>query len=141
MAKDRRSGKLAIILHADVAESTQLVQKDEHLAHARIREAFNLLGKTIRQFSRRVLELRGDALLADNTVTGAGVVLARRVEQLAVPGGLCITAAIHEALSKPLRMSVTPATSQTRVPAGKPIIGPGLPVPFAEQRGIRCRGP
>jgi len=42
----------------------------------------------------------GEVVIADNTVTGAGIVLAQRVEQLANPGGLCITPAIHEALSK-----------------------------------------
>ncbi len=148
MAKDRQTGRLAVILHADVADSTQLVQQDEYLAHERIQDAFNRFGDTISQYSGRVLELRGDALLAefekpsdavaatlafqsshsgiikslkddlkpeirvgiamgevviaDTTVTGAGVVLAQRVEQLAVLGGLCITAAIHEALSKRL---------------------------------------
>ena len=40
----------------------------------------------------------GEVIFADGQVTGAGVVLAQRVEQLAEPGGLCITAAIHEAL-------------------------------------------
>jgi TolB-like protein/ankyrin repeat protein len=35
-------------------------------------------------------------------VTGAGVVQAQRVEQLADQGGVCITAAIHEAISKRL---------------------------------------
>lgn len=42
----------------------------------------------------------GEVVFADDTVTGSGVVLAQRVEQLADPGGLCITAAIHEALPK-----------------------------------------
>ncbi len=42
----------------------------------------------------------GEVVIADNTVTGAGVVLAQRVEQLASPGGLCVTAALHEALPK-----------------------------------------
>ena len=42
----------------------------------------------------------GEVVFADNTVTGAGVVMAQRVEQLAEPGGICITAAIHEALPK-----------------------------------------
>lgn len=36
MAENRRSGKLAVILHADVAGSTGLVQQDMHLAHERI---------------------------------------------------------------------------------------------------------
>jgi len=148
MAKDRLSGKLAVILHADVAGSTALVQQDEHLAHERIQNTFHRFSTTIKEYSGQVLELRGDALLAeferpsdavsatlafqsshseflsslgdnlkpevrvgiamgevvvaDNTITGAGVVMAQRVEQLASPPGLCITAAIHEAL--PLRM-------------------------------------
>jgi adenylate cyclase len=146
MAKDRLSGKLAVILHADVAGSTQLVQQDEHLAHERIHDSFRRFSDIIEKYLGKVLELRGDALLAeferpsdavsaaiafqadhadhnsrikddlqlkvrvgiamgevivaDSTVTGAGVVLAQRVEQLAVPGGLCITEALHEALPK-----------------------------------------
>ena len=39
----------------------------------------------------------GEVIMADNTVTGAGVVLAQRVEQLAEPGGVCSTEAIREA--------------------------------------------
>ena len=146
MAKDRLSDKLAVILHADVAGSTRLVQQDEHLAHERIQDSFRRLSDIIEKYRGRVLELRGDALLAefdrpsdavtaalafqsdqayylsrlkddlkpgvrigiamgevviaDDTVTGAGVVLAQRVEQLSEAGSLCITAALHEALPK-----------------------------------------
>jgi adenylate cyclase len=146
MAKDHLSGKLAVILHADVAGSTALVLKNEQLAHERIQDAFRRFSDTIKNYQGHVLELRGDALLAefdrpsdavtatlafqadqayylsrlkddlkpsvrvgiamgevviaDSTITGAGVVLAQRVEQLADPGGLCITAALHEALPK-----------------------------------------
>jgi adenylate cyclase len=146
MAKDRLSRKLAVILHADVVGSTSLVQKNEILAHERIQNAFQRFSDNIEKYYGNVLELRGDALLAeferpsdavtatlafqadntyqnslikddlrpavrvgiamgevviaDNTVTGAGVVLAQRVEQLADPDGLCITAALHEALPK-----------------------------------------
>jgi len=148
MAKDRISGTLAVILHADVAGSTRLVQQDEHLAHERIQGAFRRFSNAITQYHGHVRELRGDALLAeferasdavaavlafqadhsnhnaqlndniratvrvgiamgeviiaDNTVTGEGVVLAQRVEQLAEPGGLCITGAIYEALPQRL---------------------------------------
>ena len=42
----------------------------------------------------------GEVVIADNTVTGSGVVLAQRVEQLADTGGVRITAALHEALPK-----------------------------------------
>jgi TolB-like protein/class 3 adenylate cyclase len=152
MAKDDLSGKLAVILHADVAGSTQLVQQNEQLAHERIRDAFRRFSDTIGKYHGRVQELRGDALLAeferasdavtatlafqsnhhdhlekinddiqpeirvgialgeviiaDSTVTGAGVVLAQRVEQLAEPGGLCITSAIHEALPNRMPFSL-----------------------------------
>jgi len=145
MVKSRLSGKLAVILHADVAGSTRMVQQDEHLAHERILETFRQFSETIKEYSGHVLELRGDALLAeferpsdavsatlkfqstrsdflsslngdlkpevrvgiamgevvvaDNTITGAGVVMAQRVEQLAATGGLCITAAVRESLS------------------------------------------
>ena len=44
----------------------------------------------------------GEVVIADNTLTGAGVVLAQRVEQLSRSGGVCITAAIHESIPKRL---------------------------------------
>jgi TolB-like protein/class 3 adenylate cyclase len=152
VAKDDLSGKLAVILHADVVGSTQLVQHNEQLAHERIQDAFQRFSDTIGRYHGRVQELRGDALLAeferasdavtavlafqsdhddhlkkidddirpgirvgialgevviaDNTVTGAGVVLAQRIEQLAEPGGLCITSAIHEALPNRMPFSI-----------------------------------
>ena len=133
--KHRPSDRLAVILHADVAGSTRLVQQDERLAHDRIRDTFQRLQKCVRDYRGEVLEIRGDAMLAsfertsdaasaafafqllqrdylasleddirpqvrvgiamgevviaDNTVTGAGVVLAQRIEQLADGGGGC----------------------------------------------------
>jgi TolB-like protein/class 3 adenylate cyclase len=148
MAKGHLPGKLAVILHADIASSTALMRQDEQLAHERIQDCFHRFSDSVTKYHGHVCELRGDALLAeferasdavtaalafqseqqdylagieddiqpvvrigiamgevviaDGTVTGAGVVLAQRVEQLASPGGLCITAAIHEAL--PARM-------------------------------------
>ena len=44
----------------------------------------------------------GEVVIADNTVTGPGVVLSQRIEQLAEPGGLCISAAVHEAVPRRL---------------------------------------
>jgi len=148
MGSDRLPDRLAVIVHADVVGSTQLVQQDEHLAHERIQNSFHCFSDFIGMYRGKTLELRGDALLAefdlpsdavsatiafqtdhachnsqiednlrptirvgiamgeviiaDGTVTGAGVVLAQRVERLAVPGGLCITEALHEALPKRL---------------------------------------
>ena len=148
MAKNRLSGKLAVILHADVVGSTSLVQQDEQKAHQRIQDSFRRFGDTISTYHGQVRELRGDALLAeferasdavcaalafqlgqleynaglddnirpqlragialgeviiaDDTITGAGVVLAQRLEQKADAGGVCITPAIREALPRRL---------------------------------------
>ncbi len=56
--------KLAVILHADVIGSTDLVQRNETLAHERIRDAFKDFSKTIQAYGGTPQELRGDALLA-----------------------------------------------------------------------------
>jgi adenylate cyclase len=47
----------------------------------------------------------GEVIIADNTVTGSGVVLAQRLEQLASPGGVCISAAIREAAPERLNLA------------------------------------
>ena len=44
----------------------------------------------------------GEVVIADNTVTGAGVVLAQRLEQLSEPGGIVVQGAISETV--PTRM-------------------------------------
>ena len=144
MADNSRSGKLAVILHADVAGSTALVQQDEQVAHGRIQNTFRCFGDTITKYRGHVRELRGDALLAeferasdavtaalafqaeqidynaqlndslqpkvrvgiamgevivaDDTITGAGVVLAQRLEQLSEPGGVVIQGAAYETI-------------------------------------------
>ena len=59
------TGKLAVILHADVVGSTALVQQDEHKAHQRIQNSFQRFGETITRYHGQVRELRGDALLAE----------------------------------------------------------------------------
>ncbi len=158
MAEKRAARTLAVILHADVAGSTQLVQRDETLAHERITSAFRRLSSTIRQYGGVVHEIRGDALLAeffrvsdavsaalkfqqtntehnvqfgdniapttrigislgevviaDNTITGPGVVLAQRLEQLAEPGGVCIQSAVYEALPHRLPYDCRPMGEQ-----------------------------
>lgn len=42
----------------------------------------------------------GEVVIADDTVTGEGVVLAQRLEQLAEPGCVCIQGAAYETVSK-----------------------------------------
>ena len=44
----------------------------------------------------------GEVVVADNTVTGEGIVLAQRLEQLAEPGGVCVQAAAYETMPKRL---------------------------------------
>jgi adenylate cyclase len=44
----------------------------------------------------------GEVVVADNTVTGGGVVLAQRLEQLAEEGGTCIQGAAYETMPKRL---------------------------------------
>jgi TolB-like protein/class 3 adenylate cyclase/rhodanese-related sulfurtransferase/Flp pilus assembly protein TadD len=188
MAKGRLTGTLAVILHADVAGSTGLVQQDEHLAHERIQETFRRFNDTITKYHGQVCELRGDALLAefnrasdavtatlafqadqsdhnaqlidnirptvrvgiamgeviiaDNTVTGEGVVLAQRVEQLADPEGLCVTGAIYEALPQRLPLDQESLGEQMVKGFDEPIrvyrvrLNPGESIP-PPQDGIR----
>jgi len=47
MAKDRLSDTLAVILHADVEGSTELVHQDKQIAHKRIQGTFHRFGDTI----------------------------------------------------------------------------------------------
>jgi len=156
--KDKLSRKLAVILHADIVGSTVLVQRDERLAHQRMRDVFRRFSETITAYGGKVHEVRGDALLAeferasdavsatlafqsqnraanedysddirpemrvgialgeviiaDNTITGAGVVLAQRLEQLSEAGGLCISSAIREALPARLPFQYGPLGEQ-----------------------------
>ena len=189
MAKDRLSGKLAVILHADVAGSTAMVQQDKELAHERIQDTFLRFSTTIEKYQGHVIELRGDALLAeferasdavsaalsfqsdhtyhisrlkddlrptvrvgiamgevvvaDSTVTGAGVVQAQRVEQLADPGGVCITAAIHESLSKRMPFDLDDLGEQVLKGFDTPVrvyrveLSAGQSVPVPEQDNQR----
>lgn len=182
---EQPTGKLAVILHADVVGSTSLVQHDERRAHARITDAFQRFSLTIQEYGGEAQEIRGDALvaefargsdavcaalvfqkenaehnrsldddivpevrigislgevvIADNTVTGAGVVLAQRVEQLAEPGGVCVTEALREAIpsrlpfdsqslgkhelkgfEKPVRVHAVRLQTGAKIPAPEP---------------------
>jgi class 3 adenylate cyclase len=84
MARDRLSGKLTVILHADVVGSTSLVHQDEQLAHQRIQDTFRRFGDTISKYYGQVRELRGDALLAEFDRASDAVVaaLAFQAEQV-----------------------------------------------------------
>ncbi|MDH3467060.1 MAG: adenylate/guanylate cyclase domain-containing protein [Gammaproteobacteria bacterium] len=140
--------KLAVLLHADVVDSTNLVRRNETLAHQRIRDVFQRFSETIAAHAGIAHEIRGDALVAefnkasdavsasvafqksnedhnnslngdicpeirigiamgevvvaDRTVTGEGIVLAQRLEQLAEPGGICLQDAVYQTI--PIRL-------------------------------------
>ena len=55
--------KLAVLLHADVVSSTELVRKNETLAHQRIQDAFQRLSETVSRFNGLAQEIRGMRLL------------------------------------------------------------------------------
>ena len=55
--------KLTVILHADVVGSTSPVQKDEALAHQRIRVVFKNFSEAIDSYGGLTHEIRGDALV------------------------------------------------------------------------------
>jgi TolB-like protein len=141
-SRGQHTRKLAVILHADIMDSTALVQQNETIAHDRIQQEFRLLSKTIELYGGSACEIRGDALvaefsrasdavsaallfqqqksnrnreleddirpefrigislgevvIADGTVTGAGVILAQRLEQLAPAGGVVVQGTVSE---------------------------------------------
>jgi len=55
----------------------------------------------------------GEVVVADNTVTGDGVVLAQRLEQVAKPGGVCIQGATYETVPKRLPFDYESLGEQT----------------------------
>ena len=65
MEKSHLSRKLAVLLHADVVGSIPLVQKDETLAHERIRDTFRRFSETIEAYSGITRELHEDVLVAE----------------------------------------------------------------------------
>lgn len=132
--------KLAVILHADVVDSTRLVQNNDVEAHKTIQTTFGELEYFVDNHDGITHERRGDALvaefsrasdavaaalefqqdagkqldnnefnlavrigislgeviIADSTITGAGVVLAQRLEQIAASGEVVVQASVAE---------------------------------------------
>jgi adenylate cyclase len=60
-----RERKLAVIMHTDVVGSTELVHRDETIAHARITDAFRRFSAVLAAYDGTVREIRGDALVAE----------------------------------------------------------------------------
>ena len=186
---DTPSRKLAAMLHADVVGSTMLVQRDESLAHERIRDVFQRLSTTTSTYGGTAHEIRGDALVAefsrasdavcaalvfqtdnvdhnaalgdeirpevrigislgevvvaDGTVTGAGVVLAQRLEQLAEPSGVVVQGSVSETVPTRLPFEFESLGEQTLKGFDQPIrafrvrlkAGDAVPEPEAVSAG------
>ena len=142
--EEPQARRLAAILHADIVDSTRLVQQDESAAHACIRDLFDRFSEEIARYNGIARELRGDALVAefdrasdavcaavsfqanhrlgdelsgndmhpqlrvgialgevvvaDGTLTGTGVILAQRLEQMAEGGGITVQGAARETI-------------------------------------------
>lgn len=176
--------KLAVILHADVSDSTALVRLNETLAHERIQSTFRRLSGTISQYNGATCEIRGDALVAefgrasdaisasmafqeataihndglddelrpevrigiamgevivaDNTVTGEGVVLAQRLEQIAEPGGIVIQGAAYETVPQRLPFDYKDLGERSVKGFARPVRGykvclkPGAAIPVSD---------
>ncbi len=65
--------KLAVLLHADVVGSTELVRSNEALTHQRIVHAFRQFSETISGHDGETLGVWGDALLAGFSKTSDAV--------------------------------------------------------------------
>ena len=175
------SRKLAVILHADVVDSTALVHSNESVAHVRMQDAFRHLSKTIHTYGGMVHEIRGDALVAafsrasdavcaalafqaentdynsglrddirpelrvgislgevvvaDGTMTGAGVVLAQRLEQLAESGGVVVQGTVSETVPTRLPFEFESLGEQSLKGFDQPVrvfgvrLKPGMDIP------------
>ena len=185
---DRPSRKLAVVLHADVVGSTELVQRNESIAHERIQDGFRRFSETIGAYGGITQEIRGDALVAefarasdavtaalafqignadsnaqleddirpqlrigislgevivaDNTITGEGIVLAQRLEQLAVPGGVVVQGSVSETVPKRLPFDFNSLGEQMLKGFDQPVraftvqLKPGELVPDSESDAV-----
>lgn len=91
----RGDALVAEFARASDAVSASLVFQAENTAHN------DELDDEVRPSVRIGISL-GEVIVADSTVTGEGVVLAQRLEQLAEPGGVCLHGAAYETVPKRL---------------------------------------
>ena len=74
----------------------------------------------------------GEVVIADNTITGDGVVLAQRLEQIAEPGRVCIQGAVYETVPKRLPFSYEPLGEQTLKGFDEPVRAYGVSLTAGE---------
>lgn len=63
----------------------------------------------------------GEVVIADNTITGAGVVIAQRLEQLAEPGGIVVQTSVADTVPVRLPFEFTSLGEQTLKGFDKPV--------------------
>jgi len=91
----------------------------------------------------------GEVVVADNTVTGEGIVLAQRIEQLAEPGGICIQGTASETIPRRLNFEYVSLGKQqlkgfensVRVYTVKSRPGENIPEPEASAKPASSRQP
>lgn len=64
LVKNHLSRELAVVLHADVAGYSVLMERNEDLTHHLVTECFDRLEDYIQRFGGTICEKRGDAILA-----------------------------------------------------------------------------
>ena len=85
----------------------------------------------------------GEVVIADSTVTGEGIVLAQRLEQLADPGGVCVQGAAYETMPKRLPFSYENLGEKVLKGFSEPVrvyavsIKDGVEVPEESRQGTR----
>lgn len=86
---DKPARKLAVILHADIVDSTRLVQLNETLAHDRIRNAFRRFSEIISHYNGIAHEIRGDALVAEFARVSDAIGASLAGRKISGPGSGC----------------------------------------------------
>ena len=102
----RGDALLAIFPRASDAVNASLVFQQQH-------ESANQMFVDDVLVNLRIGIAMGEVIIADGTITGAGVVLAQRLEQLCEPGQVVIQGAVYETLPKNLPLKFINLGEQT----------------------------
>jgi adenylate cyclase len=84
----------------------------------------------------------GEVIVADNTITGAGVVLAQRLEQLAEPGGVVVQGTVSETVPSRMPFEFASLGEQTLKGFDRPVrsfvarLSPGAEMPVPESSAV-----
>ena len=109
-------GGAALEIRGDALVAEFAKASDAVGASLAFQTANTILNEQISDDIRPVLRIgiaMGEVVVADNTVTGDGIVLAQRLEQLAEAGGVVIQGAAHETLPRRLPFDFTDLGEQS----------------------------